>query len=158
MLQTWFQSPFPESICCMQVCFSRCIGLGLILDLSCKCLCKCTDGEFEKQNTWWMTVDLCHFVVESAVFFVLSFDNWGCFCTRKEMVCSVIAKGTDRILACIGTSVRTALEGEKRKGRTQFNKRQRIPPVCPCTPLCGVFFLRWRNCPMLVENRRKNEI
>lgn len=45
------------------------------------------------------------------------------------MVCSVIARGTDRILACIGTSVRTALEGEKRKGRTQFNKRQRIPPV-----------------------------
>lgn len=47
------------------------------------------------------------------------------------MVCSVIAKGTDRILACIGTSVRTALEGEKRKGRTQFNKRQRIPPCVP---------------------------
>lgn len=45
------------------------------------------------------------------------------------MVCSVIARGTDRILACIGTSVRTALEGEKRKNRTQFDKRQRIPPM-----------------------------
>lgn len=54
---------------------------------------------------------------------------------QKKMVCSVIARGTDRILACIGTIVRTALEGEKRKGGTQFNDRQRMrlcAPVRPC--------------------------
>lgn len=73
------------------------------------------------------------------------------------MVCSVTARGTDGILACIGTSVRTALEGEKRKNRTQFNKRQRIPPVCPCTPLCGVFFLRWRNWPHVGRKSAENE-
>ena len=30
-------------------------------------------------------------------------------------------------------------------------------PVCPYTPLCGVFFPGWRNCPKRVENRRKNK-
>lgn len=28
-------------------------------------------------------------------------------------------------------------------------------PVCPCTPLCGVFFLRWRELPY--EGRKSVE-
>lgn len=72
------------------------------------------------------------------------------------MVCSVIARGTDRILACIGTSVRTALEGEKRKNRTQFNERQRIPP---CVPLYAPVwrFLSKVELPHDGRKRRKNE-
>ena len=73
------------------------------------------------------------------------------------MVCSVIARGTDRILACIVTSVRTALEGEKRKNRTQFNKRQRIPLCVPLYPPVWRFLSKVEEFPMKVENQRKNE-
>ena len=57
----------------------------------------------------------------------------------------------------IGTSVRTALEGEKRKNRTQFNKRQRIPLCVPLYPPVWRFLSKVEEFPMKVENQRKNE-
>ena len=44
------------------------------------------------------------------------------------------------------------IAGEKqRRNRGLFMKRKDAP-VCPCTPLCGVLFRRWRDCSMRTKS------